>query len=178
MGFLVQSSTLVKAQVVVPGFPTCSNPTGTLKVSYPSGIHGIPGMTGEFRGSDSIYTIDDKTLIQCFCSEDGKGIQTNWWRIDALTQDEIDILKKLGWLFIPTGSVWGLDESAYLAKNSNYDCGGFGGQVLGAAAITDPEIGSVLGLAVTGNSLLVFSLIVIGSVLILFGKQLSKSSKD
>lgn len=179
---LMLSPTQTKAQAVVPSFPACSNPQGTLKVSYENGIHGIVGNTSQFSGSDSVYIIDDISLIQCFCADDGQGIQTNWWKISSLTQDEIDSLKKLGWLFIPSGSVWGLDSSPYLAKNSDYDCNGVvnennnssSGQDSSTAAAAEPKTGSVLGLAATGNSSLIYSLLILGLASILLGKILRR----
>lgn len=104
-----------------PVFPSCSNPQGTLKVSYDGGTHYIVGGSG-MVGTDAVYYTSDITLIQCFCADDGSGIQTNWWRIDALGQSEIDQLVKLGWHYIPTGLSWGLDDSPYMAKNEAYSC--------------------------------------------------------
>lgn len=171
IAFLVQTSTLVKARVIEPNFPSCSSPQGTVKVSYESGTHGIVGSTSLFTGRDSVYVIDDKTIIQCFCPEDGQGIQTNWWKIDSLTQDEIDALKKSGWIFVPSGSVWGLDSFSYMAKNSDYDCGGGGIGGLGLGA------GSVLGLAATGNSPLIYSLLILGFASILLGRVFRKNNR-
>src|SRR3972149_12085302 len=109
----------------VPNFPSCSNPQGTLKVSYDRGTHYIVGGGGA-PGRDGVYYTGDNTLIQCFCATDGSGIQTNWWKINSLSQEEIDQFVKLGWTYIPSGANWGLDESSYLAINQNYSCGGGG----------------------------------------------------
>lgn len=106
----------------VPSFPSCSNPQGILKVSYSSGTHYIVGGSG-VSGSDAVYYTADNALIQCFCADNGSGIQTNWWRIaDSLSQGTIDQLIKLGWFYIPSGADWGLDNVAYLATNQNYTC--------------------------------------------------------
>lgn len=164
------STKLVKA-VDVPNFPTCSNPQGILKVSFDSGVHGIVGNPGEFQGADHVYTVDDARTVQCFCSSDGTGIQTNWWKVSSLTQDEIQTLKNLGWTFIPTGSVWGLADAPYMAQNVTYSCksgnsnnggGGSsssnsssGGSVSSSAASTSSSVGSVLGLAYTGGTWMV-----------------------
>ena len=110
--------------VDVPSFAVCTNPQGTVKVSYPSGTHGIPGRTDTFNGSDTVYQLTNDTLVQCFCAVDGRGIQTNWWNVSSLTQQEIDTLKNQGWIFIPNGALWGLDEAEYLAINSDYSCQG------------------------------------------------------
>lgn len=106
---------------VVPVFPSCSNPQGTLKVSYDSGTHFIVGGSGQ-SGSDAVYLTSDTTLIQCFCANSGSGIQTDWWQAGSLSQSDIDQLVKLGWFYIPTGSNWGLEDTPYLARNENYTC--------------------------------------------------------
>ncbi|MFH1602245.1 MAG: hypothetical protein ABIB61_04805 [Candidatus Shapirobacteria bacterium] len=147
-----------------PNFSSCSSPTGDLKVSYKNGSHGIVGDSVSYEGSDAVYIINDNQLIQCFCSPEGTGIQTDWWKIDRLTPEEIGGLEKLGWFFVPSGSAWGLDASPYLAKNSNYACGlssyGIGGQVL--------------GLATTGNSLYIFALLVLGLACFALSKKLRR----
>lgn len=106
----------------VPNFPTCSNPQGTLIASYNEGIHGIPGSTSEYRGSDQVYFVNDQSVLQCFCAENGSGIQSNWWKIDGLSQQEIDNYKSSGWIYIPDGSEWGLSSGAYLVNNLSYSC--------------------------------------------------------
>jgi len=189
VGFFLQSFTFVKAQIITPNFPTCSNPIGTLKVSYEDGIHGIVGNTFQYSGSDSVYSVDELTLIQCFCSVDGDGIQTDWWKINSLTQNEIDTLKNLGWVFIPNGSVWGLDDAPYMAKNSDYACGGTSsndendsnddnsnnddssGEVLGTSTFSDKD-GTVLGLATTGNAFAFYTFLAIGLLFVISGKLL------
>ena len=159
-----------------PDFPACSNPQATLKAEYNSGIHGVAGDPNAYTGSDAVYTIDNDRNLQCFCSDAGNGIQTNWWRVGSLTQDEIDTLVKLGWNYVPDGSVWGLNSEAYMAKNSPYACGGSSssetqGTVLAASTGTS---GSVLGLASTGDAITFYGLIVLGFASILFGKLLRR----
>jgi len=178
------SANSVKAQVTPPDFPLCSNPQGTIKVNYDSGVHGIPGDPNAYSGSDSVYTIDADRTQQCFCSEAGNGIQTNWWKVNSLNQEEIDSLVKLGWNFIPSGSVWGLDASAYMAFNSTYSCASTNstatssgsdniqGNVLAAATSTG---GSVLGLAATGNLLTIAFYATLGVISLLFGIILKRS---
>ncbi len=143
-----------------PQFPSCLNPQGTLKVSYTSGTHGVPGKTEAFSGSDSVYTLEQNSLIQCLCPTGAKdGIQTNWWKIPSLTSADIENFKTQGWIFIPDGLAWGLDPVAYLAKNINYTCrtsAGVGG-------------GEVLGLAATGNILTIYTLILAGSLSLTIG---------
>lgn len=117
-------------------FPSCTNPGGALQAQYDSGTHGIPGSSAR-TGSDAVYTIDSNRVLQCFCSTAGVGIQTNWLKASSLTAAEIANLKSHGWLLVPTGAVWGLDNDPYLALNSRYACrGGVGGAVLGES--TDP----------------------------------------
>lgn len=107
----------------IPDFPACSNPSGTVRASYASGTHGIVGSYATYTGSDVVYSLGGGNLLQCFCSVDGSGIQTNWWKASSLNQEEIQTLINLGWHFVPDGTAWGLDEGYYLAKNANYSCG-------------------------------------------------------
>jgi hypothetical protein len=109
--------------VNIPDFPSCSSPRGTVRVSYDSGIHGIPGDAGRYEGSDIVYTVSDSQLVQCFCAASKSGIQTNWWKISSLSADQVSFLKNLGWIYIPSGSAWGLQDSPYMAQNSNINCG-------------------------------------------------------
>lgn len=163
-----------------PDFPACSNPQGTLNRNYTSGIHGVVGDPNTYSGADGVYGVDAVRTLQCFCSDAGNGIQTNWWRVGSLTQDEIDTLVKLGWNYVPDGSVWGLNSEAYMAKNSPYACGGSSstetpGAVLAASTSTS---GSVLGLAGTGEALTFYGLIVLGFASILLGTLLKRKSAN
>lgn len=158
-------------RVTTPTFPSCTNPQGVVKVSYSEGIHGIPGDSRTYTGRDTVYTLTEDTLTQCFCSEDDEGIQTNWWKISSLSFDEIDYLKNLGWIYIPNGSDWGLKNAPYMAKNSTYSCkedrhkdesdnNDDEGEVLGmqlGAGMYEP-VGEVLGLASTGDAPIVWAL--------------------
>ena len=109
--------------VTTPDFPTCSNPNGTLVVSYVDGQHGIVGSTANYVGADKVYSLGSGNYMQCFCAADNNGIQTNWWKTSSLNQEEIQTLKNLGWHFVPDGSVWGLQEGSYMAQNINFSCG-------------------------------------------------------
>ncbi len=143
--FAIFNASLVSAvenQVQIPDFPSCVNPTGSLVTTYSSGTHGIVGRLGEFVGSDAVYSVGDFNMIQCFCSANGLGIQTNWWKISSLSQNQIDQLIKLGWIFVPSGTPWGLTASAYMAQNIDYSClsggsGGFSGSTPGGAPVCD-----------------------------------------
>lgn len=164
--FLIFSSKSVSA-IDAPNFPACSNPQGNLIVSYDFGTHGVVG-GNSYTGSDKVYKIDENSLVQCLCTTDGKGIQTDWWKAPSLDENQINILKSEGWIYIPTGSVWGLTIDAYLARNSNYSCttdGGTGGG----------SIGQVLGLAFTGNIILIYSIFVIGLISLIYGQILHRS---
>ena|SRR3989338_4952762 len=170
------NTTLAQA-VVTPTFSSCLNPQGDIKVSYSSGTHGVVGNTAEYTGSDTVYILSSDTHIQCFCSENGEGIQTNWWKISSLSDTDIQVLKNQGWFFVPNGALWGLDSSSYLAQNSDYACrgaiggtGGTGGSVLGIS--TD-----VLGLATTGNSMTIFILFIVGGISTVLGFRFRNSAR-
>lgn len=158
--------------IVTPNFPSCENPQGSLVVSYDSGTHGVVGNSSNFTGKDSVYNVTDNTLIQCLCTNQGQGIQTNWWKVSSLDEIQLQTLKNMGWFYIPDGSLWGLASAPYMAINSSYTCvsgqggggsnsGTGGGEVLGAATQ------AVLGLATTGDSLLLYSIFGLG-ILALF----------
>jgi hypothetical protein len=149
------------AAVSVPDFPVCSAPTGTLKVQHNDGIHGVIGNSAEFKGKDTVYTVNENQVLQCLCTTDGQGIQTNWWKIPSLTDSEIQALKNSGWYYVPNGALWGLDNTPYMAINNIYTCvGGIGG--IGG--------GDVLSLAATGNmSRWFYGLIGIGVMFVILG---------
>ncbi len=177
--FLAQPVYAVNA----PTFPSCANAQGTIKASYPQGVHGIPGRSEEFKGSDNVYLVTEDTVLQCFCPESGQnGIQTNWWKIPQLTQEEADSFVKQGWVYVPDGSLWGLDKAPYLAQNIDFACrsisnGGGGGGAAGGDGGVGGGImpaGAILGLAVTGNILTIIQLSVIGFVSLISGLLLRK----
>ena len=172
-----------------PTFPSCLNPQGELKVQHLNGIHGVPGDVTTYSGHDSVYQLTQDTVTQCLCPVNGNGIQTDWWNIKNLTQEEIDSYVNNGWIFVPSGSVWGLEADPYLAKNSSYSCIGgkggggtsnssssssssssntssSGGQGGGEISSTSTQI---LSLASTGNILTVYLLFIIGISLLISG---------
>ena len=159
-----------------PVFPACANPQGTLIASYNNGVHGIPGDTGTYNGSDKVYSVTGDTLIQCFCAVNGNGIQTNWWKVSSLSQDQIDVLKSEGWTFVPNGIAWGLEDSAYMIKNAGYSCGGTGngGSNSNSSSDSNSSTGQVLGLAFTGNIIFVFAFLGFGISSLLLGLYLSR----
>lgn len=169
--------------VDTPNFPACSNPQGIIKVDYPSGTHGIVGNASEYNGRDTVYQITSDTLSQCFCSVNGEGTQTNWWKVSSLTEEQIDILKKDGWNFVPNGSLWGLEEAPYLAKSSAYACQGASNSSSSSSNSSTTNtltsspgsiLGEVLGLASTGNNALFYSLGIVGLLSLTVGVVLKK----
>lgn len=112
----------VFAMPAAPEFPSCLTPSGEMKANYESGIHGIVGDSNKYEGRDTVYLTSDYNAYQCFCPPSGNGIQTNWWMIGDMKQHDIDTYTKQGWIYAPTGSVWGLKNKAYLAKNVSFSC--------------------------------------------------------
>lgn len=110
--------------VTVPTFSSCLNPQGKTIASYSTGTHGIVGDMSEHTGSDSVYLQDNGNNVQCFCPTNGSGIQTNWLKASAVSQNDVNVLINSGWTYIPDGSAWGLDPVAYLAQNTSYACQG------------------------------------------------------
>ncbi|MBI1863733.1 hypothetical protein HYS03_00790 [Candidatus Woesebacteria bacterium] len=142
--------------VNIPTFPSCPNPNATLRVKYDTGIHGIVGDTSNHTGSDTVYTLDQGNIVQCYCDSENSGIQTNWIKANNFSQEDIQILKNQGWFYIPNGSLWGLDEAPYMAQNINFNCqqnsNTGGGQVLSSAASTQNIGGQILGLSNTSGN--------------------------
>lgn len=164
---IISHINIALAKIEEPSFPYCFNPQGTLISTYNEGIHGIAGSTNTYSGSDQVYKIDDTRLVQCFCSDSGDGIQTNWWKINNLTESEMEYYKNIGYIYIPNGLSWGLEDSSYLAKNQSYSCfeGGIGGGDIGDDGIST----KILDLASTGNSLKLITLGLMGIVFTLAG---------
>lgn len=204
MNKLFQSIILVTAFLLTPGisfaqnasiqltsadFPACANPQGALKASYTSGIHGIPGSTATYAGSDKVYELQSSDqLMQCFCADDGTGIQTNWLKIKDLNEKQIESYKDAGWIFVPNGANWGLNAGAYLALNSNYSCKASSGNVGGSSSsntgggsdnkpgILSTSTQSVIGLATTGNTKLLVLVSTLGTLFLLLGLKLRRAA--
>lgn len=132
---------VASAAAPIPSFPSCVSPQGTVKVHYDRGTHGIVGNPNTFTGRDTVYQLTNDTLTQCFCADDGAGIQTNWWRATSITEEQKKQLEGEGWKFIPNGADWGLENTSYYAKNNEFTCK--------SNRIDDP--GTFLGLAQTGE---------------------------
>jgi len=162
---------------------TCLNPIGPVLADYPNGEHGIIGDTGYNTGHDTVYSLGAGNAIQCFCVDGGQGVETNWKKASNLSSDEIKILESQGWIYVPDGASWGLDEGPYLAKNTSFTCHTSGGgsssnnssssnndsKVLGASA--------VLGLANTGNIIFIYSVFAFWAVTSILALLLKKKGK-
>lgn len=179
----------------IPTFPSCLNPQGTIKVNYNNGNHGVPGDTSSYSGIDTVYYLTEDTLTQCLCPENGNAIQTNWWKIDQLSEKEIKEFTGQGWIYVPDGSAWGLDESTYLAQNIKYSCvGGKGGSSNGNSSTHNSSSsntssgsqssgqangastgGNILGLASTGNIMSIYIFIIFGISLLLSGIYIQRA---
>ncbi len=174
-----------RAEVTPPEFPSCVNPQGKITANYSSGTHAIVGVVTLYQGSDTVYAVSDSVVVQCLCTTDGEGIQTNWWKIQGLTSEQIETYKTQGWVFVPDGSAWGLDPAAYLAKNVNFSCraigggggssnAGNGGSSAGGSVGGISSIGQILALATTGNILTIYGLLLLGILSISFGYLLKR----
>jgi LPXTG-motif cell wall-anchored protein len=155
--------------VSTPNFGSCVNPQGKVIASYTSGKHGIVGIMGEVSGSDSVYQSSSTGVTQCFCPEDGKGIQTNWYDVSNVSQKDIDILKKEGWTYFATGSKWGLKDVPYVAKNADYACN--------KTAVKKSKTTEVLKLASTGETQTIYVFLLSGAAFLITGLILRKFSK-
>jgi len=165
--------------VSTPDFPSCTNPQGEIISHHSDGKHGIAGESKEFRGEDTVYRQPGGHVTQCFCPKTGDGIQTNWYKLFDLGEDLIKQLDRSGWEYIPTGSVWGLDDAPYMAKNLEYRClaiGGANGAVLGTSSNSETG-GKVLGLASTGNDEFLYNLWLFGLMTMICGVWLKKISQ-
>ncbi len=127
--------------VTVPTFPSCTATQGTIIAYYPNGTHGVPGDPTTYTGSDTVYEVDGVRVLQCLCPDNGEGVQTLWWQYGQLSDEDLSILQNQGWIWIPNGSAWGLNDAPYLTKNSSFSCVGRGGQVAGSSASTSSGVG-------------------------------------
>lgn len=175
-------ATNVHAATSTPSYPVCANPQGEVVAKYNNGNHGIVGQ-GEKSGSDVVYKLSGDTLTQCFCGSDGNGIQTNWWKVSGLSDEDIKNLVNSGWQMVFDGSAWGLDSGPYLAINGNYTCAGTsngsstnssGGQSTGDILQTGVVAASVLSLADTGNLQTIVLLGSLGALLVASGLVVRK----
>jgi hypothetical protein len=91
-----------------PSFLVCENQTKKGDVHYAAGWHQIAG--GDLLwGRDDVYNLGDGYYTQCYCSPEGRGIQTNWTPVSVGPE----------W-----GPDWGLNRTHYNYQNREYHCGG------------------------------------------------------
>lgn len=153
-----------------PEFTSCLVPTGDIKANYESGIHGVPGDPATYSGKDVVYRLSSQALTQCLCPENGQGIQTDWWKASEISDNEISSLKAQGWIYVPNGAAWGLDDAPYLAKNSGYVCKGSSNSGTSAQSgqggtdgmVSSASVEKLLGLASTGNMQFLLSVAIVG----------------
>lgn len=184
--------------VTAPSFFSCLNAQTTPVIANQSGIHGVAGNTSTFTGSDSVYPgqplsanediSSASTVVQCLCPDNGQGIQTNWWKVSELSDEDVKVLESQGWIYIPDGSAWGLDAQPYLAQNTNFSCsnqgntgvsnGGNGSgnsnsnnsnsgnnsAPVNASSPVQAVLGAFTQLASTGNIIFLYELFTIGII--------------
>src|SRR4051812_18179039 len=85
----------------VTSLPTCLAPVGDVLAQFDSGVHGIVGDTSVHTGSDTVYQTGDGTYLQCYCDENGNGIQTNWIMASTLSEEDQAYLRSQGWIEVP-----------------------------------------------------------------------------
>ncbi|MBI1863264.1 hypothetical protein HYS00_04055 [Candidatus Microgenomates bacterium] len=198
LGFiLIAALTAANVHAIdMPAFPSCLVPSGQVKAQYIEGTHGIVGDAGVYTGADIVYTVNKDQVIQCFCPPEGQGIQTNWMKATGLYENEIEQLKREGWIYVPTGSVWGLENEAYLAKNTAYSClsqggagssagGGGGSSSSGGSSSGSNGTGggtsagsNTAGLASTGSWIAILETAIIGAFFALGGMFVKKGSRS
>jgi hypothetical protein len=154
--------------VSTPNFGSCLNPQGKVLASYEKGRHGIVGRKDEVEGSDAVYQSSQYGVTQCFCPEDGKGIQTNWYDVSKVSEKDIEVLKKEGWTYFATGTSWGLKDVPYVAKNTEYACK--------KPAEKKVKATDVLKLASTGETQTIYAFVISGAAFLISGMILRKFS--
>ena len=163
-------------------FGSCLNPKVAASQVNTGNNHGVVGYSTVFSGTDSIYSLSDDNVLQCLCPENGAGIQTMWLKASGLSESEILSLQTQGWIAVPTGSVWGLAQDPYLAKNRDYSCiRGKGGGSTSSSSSSEQRAngigGGVLGLATRGNWGIVYGLLIASFLSLASGLFLKRTSK-
>src|SRR5471030_2256194 len=93
-GMLFMSVALPAYADPVPTFGTCLNTQwNQTQVNYGSN-HGVVD-TGTFDGTDTIYS-SNGNVLQCLCTGEGLGHQTNWLKASNYSSSQIDYLKAQG----------------------------------------------------------------------------------
>jgi hypothetical protein len=141
-------------------FGSCVNPQWSVSQVNKGNDHGVVGHTESYAGTDTIYKSGGNAL-QCLCIENGKGVETKWMDASGLSDSQVATYKKEGWIYVATGSNWGLKDVPYLAKNSDFAC-----KSKEAAA---PKVST---LASTGNVSFIYFLILMGAASLIAGLTL------
>lgn len=168
-----------------PSFPSCLTPQGSLKASYATGTHGIVGSSQTYTGQDTVYQLNENQVLQCYCQNTGQGIQTNWLKVQDLSENDIKVLENDGWILIPNGALWGLDQTAYLAKNLNFSCQGSSrgssnsssGSSSDPAKTTQAVLAAATSLAGTGNVITTLSVFLLGVFSLMIAIYLKRLNK-
>lgn len=196
--FLFFADSSVSAQMTLPPFTRCNNPSGSAVADYSDGEHAIVGIAGLKTGSDKVFDQGSDNYTQCYCPASGEtGVKTDWLAAGSISKEDQNVLITQGWVYIANGADWGLSNQPYLAKNSEFSCaggpGGGGGDSGGSSSGGSGGSsgsgggqgggGDVLGistLAGTGNPNTKFEVIItilVASALILYGYKIQKNSK-
>lgn len=178
--FMALSATSASAYSV-PDFGTCLNPQVSASQENTGSNHGVVGYTNQaFSGTDKIYSLADGNVMQCLCTNDGKGYQTNWLKATNISESDRKVLESKGWEYFADAGSWGL-SGAYLAKTNTYECVACTPTPTttpGPTATPTPTAkGEVLGLAPTGNITFIYGLIVAGATALIAGIILRRFSK-
>lgn len=173
----------------MPEFGSCLNPQWSKTQENHGSDHGVVGI-GTYAGVDSIYE-SNGNVLQCLCTTNGKGYQTNWLKADLLSKNEMQDLQAQGWIYVAHGEDWGLNNSKYMAKNSEYTCAECTptpvaetptptSSVPGPTEtpeVTEAPAPRIGGLAPTGNALTIYLAIMAGAAAVVTGLVLRKFSK-
>lgn len=172
----------------MPEFGSCLNPQWSKSQENHGSNHGVVGI-GTYAGVDSIYE-SNGNVLQCLCTEDGKGYQTNWLKAENMSKAEMQDLQAQGWIYVAHGEDWGLHKSKYMAKNSEYTCAECTPTPTPEEETTptptetpeettseESETPVIGGLAPTGNALAIYLALMAGAAAVVTGVVLRKFSK-
>ncbi|MEK7571576.1 MAG: hypothetical protein AAB553_04845 [Patescibacteria group bacterium] len=174
-------SAATAASASEPNFGSCLNPQWSVdQVNNSSNAqHGVINI-GTFAGIDTIYK-SGANVLQCLCTPEGKGYQTNWMNVKDLSETDIKVYQNQGWIYLTTGASYGLEDSAYLAKNSEYSCKECTptptpeSKVAGDSATNTGT--AITTLAKTGNMAVIAGFFIAGAVFLALGFLFKKFSK-
>ena len=146
-------------------FGSCVNPQWSVSQVNKGNDHGVVGETESYAGTDTIYKSCGNAL-QCLCIENGKGIETKWMDASGLSDSQVSTYKKEGWIYVATGSNWGLKDVPYLAKNSDFACK--------SKEAAEPKVST---LASTGDVAFIYFLVLLGGASLIAGMVVNFRSK-